>query len=97
MSFDLREAIPKLYENQGNPNFADFIREVRFFENQNDAFDIANTNYLSDADVQNYLLPATTPFKTIYARYQSINGCYYVGEVVLKIIGNIKFNVIEDI
>ena len=97
MSFDLREAIPKLYENQGNPNFADFIREVRFFENQNDAFDIANTNYLSDADVQNYLLPATTPFKTIYARYQSINGCFYVGEVVLKIIGNIKFNIIEDI
>ncbi len=40
---------------------------------------------------------ATTPFKTIYARYQSINGCFYVGEVVLKIIGNIKFNVIEDI
>ena len=32
MSFDLREAIPKLYENQGNPNFADFIREVRFLK-----------------------------------------------------------------
>lgn len=97
MSFDLREAISKLYENQGNPNFSDFIKEVRFFENKTDAYDITNNNYLSDAEVQNYLVQTTTPIKIIYARFQSINGCFYAGDVILKIIGNIKFNVLEDI
>ena len=48
--------------------------------------------------MQNYLLPATIPFKTIYARYPIHQWLFYVGEeVVLKIIENIKFNIIEDI
>lgn len=97
MKFDLRDAIPRIYEGNGNPTFNDYIQKVQFFTNKTDAYSITSTNFLSDADVQNYLVPSTIPVTVMYARFVTVNGCNFVGEFILRIIDRIKFNVINDI
>lgn len=95
--FDLRKAIPLLYDGNGNPPRDTYLAEVKFFKNKTDAENLTSTNFLSDAEAQNYEHFSTSPTETLYARFKTINGCYFMAEVIIKIIDKIKFNVINDV
>ncbi|MDO5616190.1 MAG: T9SS type B sorting domain-containing protein, partial [Cruoricaptor ignavus] len=79
--FNLNDTIDKLYSSE-NPTYSTFISTVSFYETENNANNATNPI----ANTENYPINAVDVRKDIWVRFESVNGCYSVKNITLKVI-----------
>ncbi|QTV06182.1 T9SS type B sorting domain-containing protein [Faecalibacter bovis] len=87
VTYNLDLAIPQLYLETNNPEISTFITGIKYYENIADAT-LGNDNFIRNP--QAFQSQATIPNRTIYARFESVSGCYSIAPIHLNIIGIIK-------
>ncbi|RLZ11995.1 T9SS type B sorting domain-containing protein [Faecalibacter macacae] len=85
--FNLDDSINQLYLESNNLPFENLITSVKYYEVMEDAIE-GNENFINDW--KQYKQLAFIPTTTIYARYESIHGCYSIAPVHLNILASIK-------
>lgn len=91
--FDLYDAVPLLYEGLGNPDFSTNVgmSGVSFYESGADAQNLVN----AIVDPANYSVSFGT-YKSVWARFQTVSGCFSIVEFRLRQVDNNLFKFQPD-
>lgn len=94
-TFDLDRSIVKLYIEDENPPFDSAISAVTYYTTEEGANIGTESTDLIPGNT--YAVNVTEPRKEVWARFESVGGCFSVAKVILRIINPFDINPPTDV